>query len=107
MIWEGWTCLGCFIFPYPWIISPNAYSAYESVQAPFFSPGDFSPRKTLIPAEFPMIDHDDAEFKTEIARISENVKKTMKKIQNIIPDKAEKTQPELPEETQTPKTPEK
>jgi len=54
-----------------------------------------------------MIDHDDAEFKTEIARISENVKKTMKKIQNIIPDKAEKTQPELPEETQTPKTPEK
>jgi len=54
-----------------------------------------------------MIDTNDAEFKAEIERISANIKKTMKKIQNIIPDKEEKPQPEKPEATPTPQPPEK
>lgn len=44
-----------------------------------------------------MIDPNDAEFKAEIDRISENIKKTMKKIKNSIPEKEEKTEPPEPE----------
>ena len=51
-----------------------------------------------------MIDRDDAEFKAEIERISTNIKKTMRKIQNILPEDAEKSDPE-PSEKKPPPQP--
>ena len=44
-----------------------------------------------------MIDQDDAAFKAEIDRISKNIKKTMKKIENVVPAKEEKKDPETEE----------